>query len=769
MENTETITKTDEQKEDERLSRLFNFSAIIADRLKDAIDGRRESGIEERWLEDEEMFAGIDDANRGEKMLKPATSDGRVTLSTKGTGSGRSTVFANITAPYCKMGKSRVSEMLLPSEDKPFSINPMPMPDIVKLQNSDATMPGAADKVSDVAKAFIEQAEKSAEKAETQIWEWLCESMWHTEMRKIIGQAAKLGSGVIKGPYPTRRKYQRANKGPDGSLSIEIEEKIAPAVSWIDVWNLFPDPACGSDIHDGNYIFERELFTGKKLRELRGQPGFLDSVIDEVLKEGPDTTRKAQDQRGDSSSKYEKEKYEVFYYYGEAKQGDYESARPDSEEYGEILNVVVVMVNGKIIKASINPLNSGEFPYDVIVWEAIEDFWAGEGIARQVNAPQRIGNAAIRWMMNNAGISAGPQIILDRGAIEPADGSWDLTPLKIWFKMADSDIDDIRKAFMSITIPSMQVELQNTLKMAMDLAEKLTNMPLIMQGQQGSATETVGGMEILQTNSSSVLRDIAVIFDNAVKRLISRFYEWLLLYGEDIDAKAEFEILPQGSTSFYERDAQNEFILKLEPFANDASYGLNKNKIMEELLKANKISPSRVMYSDAEMEQQAKERAANPPVDPRVQGMVEVEKLRQQGDQAKEQTRQQIDQAEMQAEMQANQSDLAAKIHLQQMDHESKKELLQMQLNLKMMELSQNQGVSLDTIKAQLAQTTMKLQTQKQLSQQAMEVDAGKQGRDHAHERATQIIDQNHERNMQALTPPTEPEGRAKDGKAWEE
>ena len=123
----------------------------------------------------------------------------------------------------------------------------------------------------------------------------------------------------------------------------------------------------------------------------------------------------------------------------------------------------------------------------------------------------------------------------------------------------------------------------------------------------------------------------------------------------------------------------------------------------------------------------------------------------------------------MQAEMQANQSDLAAKIHLQQMDHESKKELLQMQLNLKMMELSQNQGVSLDTIKAQLAQTTMKLQTQKQLSQQAMEVDAGKQGRDHAHERATQIIDQNHERNMQALTPPTEPEGRAKDGKAWEE
>ena len=140
MENTETITKTDEQKEDERLSRLFNFSAIIADRLKDAIDGRRESGIEERWLEDEEMFAGIDDANRGEKMLKPATSDGRVTLSTKGTGSGRSTVFANITAPYCKMGKSRVSEMLLPSEDKPFSINPMPMPDIVKLQNSGATM-----------------------------------------------------------------------------------------------------------------------------------------------------------------------------------------------------------------------------------------------------------------------------------------------------------------------------------------------------------------------------------------------------------------------------------------------------------------------------------------------------------------------------------------------------------------------------------------------------------------------------------------------------
>ena len=542
---------SDEEIEQQRLSRLSGFAAKIEDKLKDAIDARRESGIEDRWREAEEFFAGIDDANRGTKMLKPATSDGRVTIEKSAT-TGRSTIFINITAPYVKMGKSRAAEMLLPSEDKPFSIDPSPMPDIVSLQKSTEQMPGGQHTVAQAAAAFIDEAEKKAEAAETQIWDWLSESKWHTEMRKVIGQCAKLGTGVLKGPVPTVRKYRKADKTPDGNLALVIEEKLSPESCWCDVWDLFPDAACGSNIHDGSYLFQRRLVSGKKLRELKKQKGYITSVIDQVLIEGPATTRKVNDQRDKSGNRRDKERFELFYYYGEASATEYKSARPEHDESGDMLNVICVMVNGKIIKASLNPLDSGEFPYDVITWEPIEDYWSGVGIADQVNEPQRIVNAAVRNMMDNAGVSAGPQIVIDRAAIEPADGVWRVTPLKIWYKTNDSDVDDVRKAIMSIQIPSMQVELENILKMGLELAEKATNMPLIMQGQQGSATETVGGMEILQSNSSAVLRDIARVFDDSlIKPHITRYYEWLMMYGDDDAAKGDFSILPQGSTSFY--------------------------------------------------------------------------------------------------------------------------------------------------------------------------------------------------------------------------
>jgi hypothetical protein len=90
--------------------------------------------------------------------------------------------------------------------------------------------------------------------------------------------------------------------------------------------------------------------------------------------------------------------------------------------------------------------------------------------------------------------------------------------------------------------------------------------------------------------------------------------------------------------------------------------------------------------------------------------------------------------------------------------HDGKKELLQMQLNLEMMKLSQQQGISLDQVKSQLAQTTMKLNVQKELSAQALIADSHGKGLDHAHESHKQV-----------LTPPDEPIGRAHDGQAYAE
>ncbi len=735
-----------EQEEQDRIAKLAGFASTLTSRRKEAIDGRKASGIEDMWLEDDEYYNGIDDANRAESMLKPATSAGRVVIRSNNT-STRSTVFVNITQSYCDMASARVSDMLLPTNDKPFSISPTPIPEMAGSTDSQELMPGGNHTVGEASKAFLADMDKKAQLAETQIWDWIVEARWHSEMRKVIEQSARIGTGCLKGPFPVKKRNQVVKHLPEG-ISLIIEEVIKPASRMIDVWNLYPDPSCGESIHDGNYIFEKDLISAKKLRDLKGT-GYIDSEIDAVLKEGP--RKKNIDSKGVT---IDTDSFEIWYYTGTADAEDLRAAHCHCED-GASMPVVVAMVNDRIIKASVSILNSGEFPYDVMCWKPRVGSWTGVGVARQVRTSQRMVIAATRNLMDNAGVSAGPQIVLKKGIVKPADGEWTITPLKIWWVDEDADIAQAAHAITTIVIPTMQAELDNIIKLALDFAERSTSMPLILQGQQGGNTHTVGGMNILQNNSTSVLRNIAKTFDDNISEPhITRYYEWLMIYGKDDSMKGDFNIISQGSSAFYERDSQNQAIMQLMPMAANPAFGINPEKLMTEILKMNKISPERVQYSDEELKQMKQAAQQNPPQNPAIQ----VAQIRAKTEMDKAQLTQQGDAQEAQSNQHEMESEMSLKLHIAQLEQDHQMKLKQIDYNIEMMRLSQAQNISLDQIKAELAGTSMKLQVQQKLSAQDMAATGHSQAADHAHEKA-----------MQVLTPPTEPVGRAQPGHAFEQ
>lgn len=720
-----------ELEETQRLGKLAVFSSVIASKRKEAVEGRFLSGIEQIWREDEEYKDGIDELNRGESMLKPATTNGRVTIKYNNNQTTRSTVFVNITGPYCDMAAARVADMLLPTSDKPFAIKPTPIPEIEKDIESEQPMPFGDQTVGQATKDFLDEMAKKAEGAEDQIWDWIVESRWHSELRKVIEQAAVIGSGCLKGPFPVKRKRRKSDKTDDGSIALVIDEVIKPASKAVDIWNIYPDPSCGESIHNGNYIFEKDLITARQLRDLIGT-GYIDSEIEAVLKEGPG--KKYEDGRG---KVIETDSFEIWYYHGTATSDDLRAAQCECDD-GFTLPVVVAMVNDRVIKASVSILDSGEFPYDIMTWKKRTGFWAGIGVSRQVRTPQRMVIAATRNLMDNAGVSAGPQIILKRNLVSPADGVWEITPLKIWLVDEDADIAQAAHAITSILIPTMEAELTNIIKLALEFAERSTSMPMIMQGQQGANTHTVGGMTILQNNATSVLRGIAKTFDdNITEPHITRYYDWLMTYGDNDDIKGDFNIIPVGSSAFYERDAENQTILQLVPLSLNPQYGINPEKLINEVLVMSKISPDRLLYT-AEEKKKLEETAANQtPPNP----ALDVAKLRAQAELEKVKIVQASDKEELNLKANEMQSEFALKLKMQQAEHEHQEKIENMKLQVKMMELSQAQNISLEEIKAQLAGTTLKLQVQKELSAMDREV----------------------------ITPPTEPEGRAQNGRSFEQ
>lgn len=704
----------------------------LMSKLSKAKQHRANTGIESIWEEDQEYYEGIDDANRstvsGNKLGKDAIE---YHYGTRNYHTG-STVFLNITRAYVDSATASDNDMLLPVDELPFSMDPTPIPSL----NEMAKMSNHPMQADVAAQGALDEAKQKAEKAETVVSDYLIECSFNRELRKVMKDAHLLGTGVLKGPVPVKTKQKKVSQIEDGTLTIEIEIKTCPASYRIDPRNLFPDPACGENIHNGSYVFEREMLSGKQLQDMLGSqnidgsPIYLDENIKQVLKQGPG--KKYEDRETQPN---EADKFEAWHYYGTATAEDLDMPDLDTTK---TINIIAMVIDGVIIKATLAVLNSGEFPYDVMVYQPRDNHWAGIGIARQIREPQRILNAAVRNLLDNAGKGGSPIVVLADGVeMEGAEAGEAIylgrnTILRL---SPDSSVQDARQAVTSITIPMISQELLNIIQFAQKMAEDVTGMPLLLQGQQGSAPDTVGGLQILQQNSSAPRKAVAKNFDDLIiVPHIKRYYEWLMIYGEE-EVKGDFQINAKGSSIFFERDASRTALIQMGALLANREIGINPQKYGRQLFKAHKIDPDTVLYSPEEMQKMAEQQ--QPPANP----ALEVAQIRAQTDIQKAQMAQQLSEQENTADMELEKAKILFDREQQELERQHQLQLAQIERDTKILELSLHQKISVEQIKAQLAQTTQKLQVQTVLSK----------------------------RSSQAMTPPTEPAGRAQNGHAFEQ
>jgi hypothetical protein len=177
--------------------------------------------------------------------------------------------------------------------------------------------------VADLAKEAIELARKKAKKAETRVYDWLLKSRYQAEYRKAIFDAARLGVCVLKGPFPKPYRDMAVKGGKKGApIEVIIKEGIFPAIKQVDPWNCFPDPACGEDIHEGEYFNERDYLSDRQVRDLKKVSGYIAAQIDKVLEEGPEKIYTRENDRQERKDEH-KNRYEVWYHYGTLKREEY--------------------------------------------------------------------------------------------------------------------------------------------------------------------------------------------------------------------------------------------------------------------------------------------------------------------------------------------------------------------------------------------------------------------------------------------------------------
>ena len=731
------------KREEEKQRQLDALSKVISKKRDEVVKARRASGVEQVWEEDQHNYEGIDEFNRGglkPKYTKSRSTDGGIMSNTAGgKNQNQCTAFFNITRQFVDSATARMGDILLPSGDWNWSTQKTPVPDYIE----DAGKGNVIDQNGQVLQQDYEQTADHAEReerAENRIKDWLVETRYHAECRKVIESAGRLGTGVLKGPFPHKRKTKAFYNN-----TLEIIEEVVPSTKAIDIWDFFPDyPNCGEDIQGGEFVFERDYITAKDLNEFANAPelGYLPDAIKKVIEEGPG--KKYTDGSGKTKSE---DMFEVWYYTGwidvEQTQifdtDDQGIEGEDDDECADFRMFVIVMVNDTIIKGHESPLDT-TFPYDVMVWQRVANMPWGIGVSRQMRESQQFMTVSARNLVDNMGLAAIPMIAIRRDSIEPENKQWEIKKGKVWW-LTDEVVKNINESIQFLAAPTMQAELVANMQLATKMAEDSTGINFLLQGQQGSAPDTVGGMELLHRNASALLRRIARIYDeNVTERHIKRYHEWLLLYGEDQD-KCDLQIQAIGSSALVEREIQEMEMLQLLQFSLNPAFGVSPAKTMQELLRAKRFEPAKFEMTEEEKQRLSQGQPAPQVQAAQIRAQTELQKAEMTNQVAMQRVQSDQDRDALFQQSVAQRSQLDYEYKMKLLEQENIK--LQLQKDLAILEYSTKQQISLDETKAKLASDALKMQTQKQLAAMT-------------------------ETPKQVLTPPVEPQGRAPDGMAFQ-
>jgi hypothetical protein len=637
---------------------LHERATMIVARLQRDADervGKRDT-VEKRWIDDLSQLHG----NYTQK-IKDELRD-----------AGKSSLFINETRPKANAMEARLSDMLFPTDDRNWGIGPTPVPELTvqaehtaraaaeakaaAVANPDdpqiAERALAADAQRRMVQERLEEAKNRSRAMEEEIDDHLRECRYSAQARLVIRDGVRIGTGVLKGPITggrTRRTWAREPQSNVYQLKHDVDGQ--PVFWRVDPWHFFPDDA--ASMEDCESTFERHLMNKKALRKLARISGFDKDAIRRLLVSEPTKgvpsflTDLRSITGGDAS--FLKDTYQVWEYHGPlttdemrdlathlGDQDTLDDLNGDIDPLAE-LQVIIWFCQGEVLKFGIHPLDSGESLYSVFNLEKDEASLFGFGIPYIMRDPQKSLAASWRTLMDNMGLSSGPQIVINQEVIEPANGKWIMEPRKIWLRKASAPAD--QKPFEIFNIDSHMGELMSVIELSKRNIDEETALPMLAQGEQGTqVTKTFQGMAILMNSANVVFRRIIKHWDDDVTTTgITRLYDWLMQFSPKEEIKGDYKVDARGTSVLLVREIQStnmmSFIMNFSGHPLLGKY-LKRDGLpgLRRLLQTLMIPADEVLKSETEIQDDEAEAASAPPVPnpemEKIAQMLNLEQLR---------------------------------------------------------------------------------------------------------------------------------------------
>ena len=449
----------------------------------------------------------------------------------------------------------------------------------------------------------------AAKMMEKQIKDQLEESKASTHLRHSAFECSLFGTGVVKGPFASTKEYPNWD---DEGVYTPVK-KTVPEVSYVSVWNLYPDPSA-STVDDCDYIVERHKLTRSQLRALKNRPFFREQAIEDALDAGENYSIKwwesdlLETENDVNAFDYSNNRYEALEFWGVLDRKIAEESGielPDEYEDEDELHVNVWVCNNEVLRFVLNPFLPRRLPYASVPYEVNPySFW-GIGVGENMDDTQTLMNGFMRLAVDNAVLSGNLLIEVDETNLVPGQ---DLTvyPGKVFRRQGGAP----GQAIFGTKFPNVAAENMQLFDKARILADESTGIPSFSHGQTGvtGVGRTAAGISMLLGAAAGSIKTVVKNFDDyLLQPLGEAMFAFNMQFNFNEDIKGDLEVKARGLDSLMQNEVRSQRLLSflqitsnpvLAPFAKFPF-------IIREIAKSMSLDPNKVTNTPEEMLRQA--------------------------------------------------------------------------------------------------------------------------------------------------------------------
>lgn len=504
---------------------------------------------------------------------------------------GGSDVYMMITEVKCRAAESWLRDILLETGTPPWDLQSTPIPELEPGQLAEIERSFAADVVTIVEREgqapdparmeelkemiaqeyrfkLLQAADNRARGMKTKISDQFAQGGWGESFNDFITDLVTYPCAFIKGPIVRRQRKLSYAKDEMGNTTVEADEIIAPEFERVDPFRMYPEPGI-TNINDG-YLFEHHPLSRTELSDLIGVPGYDDDAIREVLDYGngdswiSEDVELAKDEEERKFHAFDRptEIYDAVEFWGKVsgkmlvEWGLTEEEVPDeAREY----DANVWMVGNYVIKAVLNYDPLGEKPYAKTSFIKCPGAFWGKGIPEIIEDLQGICNAAARALVNNMGISSGPQVEVNLERIPPNEDITQMHPWKIW-QVTNDPLGSSAPAVRFNQPADNANTLMSVYERFSKLADDHSGIPSYVYGDLNvkGAGRTASGLSMLMGSAGKGIRQVVMHIDSdIIKPVVHRQFVYNMRYDEDESIKGDVEILPKGAVNLAVKETVN--------------------------------------------------------------------------------------------------------------------------------------------------------------------------------------------------------------------